>query len=226
MDSRPDRRTHFEIQLERFNLKGHRINAIDKEVAKQSSFMLDLRSLNNLKSRSKTSHLDIDGWGAVGCSLSHLKCWKYVLEQGWESCWILEDDAIINRVEKVQVDEKNPFVYLGLRGTIQTRPSSPYPLLDYDRTQFGAHSYCVHHSILPLMIQHHCLFLSVDFYMSELLAYYEIPVGFLPLCTTLDSNSDVDHFPITNTSVHSIQRLFYLGIICLLCFLAILLLRY
>jgi hypothetical protein len=225
LDSRKDRRQKMHTQLLRYpSLVGHRISAVDKEMAKKSSHLLDLRSLNNLKSRSKTSHLDIDGWGAVGCSQSHLKSWKFILEQGWDSCWILEDDAIILRVEQVSVTEHKPFVFLGLRGNIQTSFGNPYPLLNYDRTQFGAHAYCVHKSILPLLIEHYNLFLSIDFYINELLSYYEVPVGYLPLCETNEDNSksDVDHYAIKNTSINGSQSLFFYVIIILVLVLAIL----
>lgn len=212
LDSRTDRRLKMEEQLKLHDLSWTRIKAVDKDEARKQLLHLDVRSKNNLKSRSKTSHLDIDGWGAVGCSLSHLTCWKYILEQGWESCWILEDDAIILKKEDVQVSENRPFVWLGLRGEFKLSPSYPYSLLDYDRIPFGAHSYCVHKSVLPLLISNFELSIQVDYLINEILSYHEVPTGYLALCTTNEehSYSDITHFAIRNTSITGAQNMFFL----------------
>lgn len=220
LESRDDRRIKMEEQLRKYDMKWARIKAVDKEEARQKNLNLDIKSRNNLKSRSKTSHLDVDGWGSIGCSLSHFKCWEFILQQGWDSCWILEDDAIILKKEDVIVSEKRPFVWLGLRGEFKLSPSYPYSLLDYDRIPFGAHSYCVHKSILPLLINQFDVNIQVDYFMNEVLSFYEIPTGFLALCTTNEEHSfsDIDHYAIKNTSINGAQNIFFyvLTAICLI----------
>ena len=210
LDSRTDRKTVIEKQLSRFNsLYPIRISAINAESAKiwaelKGTLALDVRSLNNLSTRTKTSHMDIDGWGAVGCFQSHVKTWRKILEMGLEKAWILEDDAILKDIQDIHVSPEAPLVWLGLRGNVTTTVSaqhdSPYPKLLYDRTQYGCHAYCVHSSLLPLLIKYaeNPLSLSVDFFINEVCLHHKIYVGFVPLFTTNEflSHSDIDHFSL------------------------------
>jgi len=62
LESRPDRKTHVESQLSSLNLPINRFNAV---------------RLSN---------------GAVGCSMSHLKCLQMAKENGWPHVLICEDD--------------------------------------------------------------------------------------------------------------------------------------
>jgi len=65
LETRTDRRTHVEQQLKSIGIENaQRFNAI----------------------RPKS------GDGAIGCSLSHLKCVEYAKNQGWEHVLIVEDD--------------------------------------------------------------------------------------------------------------------------------------
>ena len=62
LDSRPDRRAHVEAQLNLVGIKANRFKAI---------------RMNN---------------GAVGCSMSHLKCLEIAKDNNWEHVLIVEDD--------------------------------------------------------------------------------------------------------------------------------------
>jgi glycosyl transferase family 25 len=62
LESRPDRKEHVEAQLKLVGLKAYRFNAI----------------------RTKN--------GAIGCSMSHLKCLQIAKENNWEHLLLLEDD--------------------------------------------------------------------------------------------------------------------------------------
>jgi GR25 family glycosyltransferase involved in LPS biosynthesis len=216
LDTRPDRRKKMESQFSKFKINANRIPAINAESARlwaeiKGPDALDLRTANNLSTLAKTSHMDIDGWGAVGCFQSHISAWKKILEMGLEKAWILEDDAIIKKTESISVSSSAPLVWLGLRGTVNTKPIAahlktaayPYPELDYDRTQYGAHAYCIHSSLLPLLLSHaeKPLGVSVDFFINEVCLAHKIYVGYHDLCKTNEflSYSDIDHFPlITN----------------------------
>lgn len=63
LESRKDRRQHIESELKILDLKGERFNAIQ---------------MNN---------------GAIGCSMSHLKCLQNAKDKGLSHIMILEDDA-------------------------------------------------------------------------------------------------------------------------------------
>ena len=64
LESRTDRKTHIEKQLKRVGLKGQRFNAI---------------KLPN---------------GALGCSMSHLKCLEMAKQNNWDHLLIIEDDVL------------------------------------------------------------------------------------------------------------------------------------
>lgn len=64
LDSRPDRKTHVEKQLLNIGVKADRFNAI---------------KLSN---------------GAIGCSMSHLKCLEIAKENNWPHVLIVEDDIL------------------------------------------------------------------------------------------------------------------------------------
>ena len=62
LESRGDRKIHVEKQLKSIGLRGNRFNAI--------------KLLN----------------GAIGCSMSHLRCLQFAKEQRWDHLLIVEDD--------------------------------------------------------------------------------------------------------------------------------------
>jgi len=67
LDTRPDRKTHVEKQLETIGIKGERFNAI---------------KLKN---------------GALGCSMSHLKCLERAKQNNWDHVVIVEDDILFTK---------------------------------------------------------------------------------------------------------------------------------
>jgi glycosyl transferase family 25 len=62
LESRPDRKIHVENELKKVGIKAERFNAI---------------KMQN---------------GAIGCSMSHLKCLQIAKEKGWKNLLIIEDD--------------------------------------------------------------------------------------------------------------------------------------
>ncbi len=64
LESRPDRKNHVEQQLKNLNIQANRFNAI---------------KLNN---------------GAIGCSMSHLKCIEIAKQNNWDHVLIVEDDIL------------------------------------------------------------------------------------------------------------------------------------
>ena len=64
LETRTDRRQHVETQLQNIGITANRFNAI---------------KLNN---------------GAIGCSMSHLKCLEIAKENNWDHVMIIEDDIL------------------------------------------------------------------------------------------------------------------------------------
>lgn len=66
LDSRKDRNEEILTELKQINFdmeKVHRLSAVKRK------------------------------WGALGCALSHIACYKFIMEKGWKRTLILEDDA-------------------------------------------------------------------------------------------------------------------------------------
>jgi glycosyl transferase family 25 len=79
LDSRPDRKKHVEAQLSNIGIKAERFNAI--------------RLAN----------------GAIGCSMSHLKCLEIAKANNWPHILILEDDILFLK-PLVFVNQLNSFL--------------------------------------------------------------------------------------------------------------------
>ena len=77
LETRPDRKSHVEAQLKTLGIQAERFNAI---------------KLAN---------------GALGCSLSHLKCLETAKANGWEHLLIVEDDILFTNPElfKTQINK-------------------------------------------------------------------------------------------------------------------------
>ena len=57
----------------------------------------------NILRNSRRSHEELDSAGGVGCALSHIALWQWMVDNQQELCLIMEDDAVIppDFVEKV-----------------------------------------------------------------------------------------------------------------------------
>jgi len=193
----------MEAQCKKFGVVAQRISAITKDQATYST--IDLRTANNFTLKQKTSHLDLDSWGNAACFQSHRAAWNLILEKRWEKAWILEDDAIIKRIEDIEVSTDTPFVWLGLRGVPKmfSIPEYPYKVLNYDRECFGAHGYCLHATLAPILLDNSTtLSFSPDYFLNEFLFFKGIRAGVVDLAYTNEflSFSDIEHTPIGKSS--------------------------
>ena len=57
----------------------------------------------NILRNSRRSHEELDSAGGVGCALSHIALWQWMVDNQQELCLVMEDDAVIppDFVEKV-----------------------------------------------------------------------------------------------------------------------------
>tara|TARA_B110000208_G_scaffold150585_1_gene181874 strand:+ start:264 stop:1088 length:825 start_codon:yes stop_codon:yes gene_type:complete len=76
-----------------------RIEACDKKKAEAISYQyISQKAEENIKNPICTGILP--NYSAVGCAISHIKCWRYILDNNLESGLIVEDDIKINDVKK------------------------------------------------------------------------------------------------------------------------------
>jgi len=66
----------------------------------------------NILRNSRRSHEELDSAGGVGCALSHIALWQWMVDNQQELCLVMEDDAVIppDFVEKVNQSIQNSVV--------------------------------------------------------------------------------------------------------------------
>lgn len=96
LDRRPDRWAAFLSRSVTADIyeKVQRLSAVDaKEFVAHEHPAVSLTTAHNIKNGVRRSHHEIDRAGAVGCSLSHFKAWKHLLESSSPALIIFEDDS-------------------------------------------------------------------------------------------------------------------------------------
>ena len=70
----------------------------------------------NIKTKTRRSHEELDSMGGVGCALSHIAVWQWMVDHNQEMCMVFEDDALVpsdfkeraNQIIKDSNTLKNP----------------------------------------------------------------------------------------------------------------------
>jgi len=189
LDSRKDRRAKMDSYQ-----TIERVEATTPRDLSSLNVKMDLRSLNNLKFRNKTAHMDLESLSGIACFLSHRGIWQKMLVENIQDAVIFEDDVKINSFDFPEVCNDEPFAWLGLRS--EEKITTKDGKLVYDRKVYGAHAYRLHISIVPLLLFHsETLSLSLDFFISELLSIYDIKPKYVQLVEALEfmSANDIKH---------------------------------
>lgn len=61
----------------------------------RSDERIPLITKRNILAGQRRSHEDIDTMGAIGCALSHIGIWEWMVEHSAPLCLVLEDDALV-----------------------------------------------------------------------------------------------------------------------------------
>ena len=149
MDSRPDRNEEILKELKQINMpmeKVHRLSAIKRS------------------------------WGALGASLSHVACMKFIQEKGWKRTLILEDDAGFETLERwntgvIDVNKKlqsEDYDVIFLGGFVRD-PAGPLktdlPTLFQTKNTSCGHAYIVKGSYAPKIQE--CLETGIQMIMKN-----------------------------------------------------------
>ncbi len=174
------------------------IDAIDgkklKNISKMTTIYTQFLIENPL---FRCSHEQLNTVGAIGCYLSHIKCWKEMLKQGYESIYIFEDDLemVPNFADKLNTIMTNipsdcdflSFGYIKLNGEYKFSKSIEnfkipfFGLQGYYITAKGAHKLLQY--IFPIEIQ-------IDAYISMMNYFNIINVYFTQQILVKQNNSD------------------------------------
>lgn len=101
LDRAVERRRHTEDQIARAFPPGactvHRVPGVDGGALDRDRLLMTPYTRYILADRSKAcSHVQLESWGAVGCLLSHIRCWEWLLAHPEHPhCLVLEDDACL-----------------------------------------------------------------------------------------------------------------------------------
>ena len=96
LERRPDRWRRFQDQSGINGLDLKKFNGVDgKTLDIKNDPRIALYTKRNILSKSRRSHEELDSAGGVGCALSHIAVWQWMVDNDKEVCVIFEDDAII-----------------------------------------------------------------------------------------------------------------------------------
>jgi glycosyl transferase family 25 len=108
LDRRPDRWATFKATADAAGLPVKRLSAVDaRDFGDRIYEMpgLSLLTAHNIRERTRRSHYEIDAPGAVGCSLSHFKAWRQLLNSSAPAMIVFEDDTKIPRGLRGQLEQ-------------------------------------------------------------------------------------------------------------------------
>jgi GR25 family glycosyltransferase involved in LPS biosynthesis len=97
LERRSDRWKRFQDQsgIEQINVK--RFIGVDgKTINVNTDDRISTLTKRNIITKSRRSHEELDSIGGVGCALSHIAVWQWMVDQNQEICLVFEDDAIVS----------------------------------------------------------------------------------------------------------------------------------
>ena len=96
LERRNDRWRRFQDQsgIDGLNLK--KFMGVDgKTIDVKNDDRIALTTKRNIIAKHRRSHEELDSIGGVGCALSHIAVWKWMVDNNQELCLIFEDDAVV-----------------------------------------------------------------------------------------------------------------------------------
>jgi glycosyl transferase family 25 len=96
LERRQDRWRRFQDQsgIEKLDVK--RFIGVDgKTIDINNDERVTTLTKRNIITKSRRSHEELDSIGGVGCALSHIAVWQWMVDNNQELCLIFEDDAVI-----------------------------------------------------------------------------------------------------------------------------------
>lgn len=94
LERRPDRWRRFQGQPGIMGLDLRRFNAVDgKTIDVKSDNRIALSTKRNIIKKYRRSHEELDSVGGIGCALSHIALWQWMVDTNQEILLVFEDDA-------------------------------------------------------------------------------------------------------------------------------------
>ena len=107
LSNRPERLINSLKQLKKVGLSDYlvRIEAYDQKMSKKEiSEYLSLEGYDNIKNLKNI--FNIPNLNALGCAISHIKCWEYISDKATKNNFIFEDNIKITDSVAFKIDLK------------------------------------------------------------------------------------------------------------------------
>ena len=96
LERRPDRWRRFQDQSGINGLDLHKFLSVDgKTIDVKNDDRIAVCTKRNILTKTRRSHEELDSVGGVGCALSHIAIWQWMVNNNQELCLIFEDDALV-----------------------------------------------------------------------------------------------------------------------------------
>lgn len=96
LERRQDRWRRFQDQSGIDGLELKRFTGIDgKTIDITKDDRIALCTKRNILAKTRRSHEELDSVGGVGCALSHIAVWQWMVDNNQEVCLVFEDDAVV-----------------------------------------------------------------------------------------------------------------------------------
>jgi len=96
LERRLDRWKRFQNQSGIHSLPLKRFIGVDgKTIDVKKDERVATLTKRNIITKSRRSHEELDSIGGIGCALSHIAIWQWMVDNNQEICLIFEDDAIV-----------------------------------------------------------------------------------------------------------------------------------
>jgi GR25 family glycosyltransferase involved in LPS biosynthesis len=108
LENRPDRLIHTLKELRKVGLSKEviRIEAINSNIAEELKCdYISEKAFNNINDITNTCILP--NHSSLGCAISHINCWKYMINNNVDECIIVEDDIEIVNSQLFTIDINN-----------------------------------------------------------------------------------------------------------------------
>ena len=96
LERRKDRWKRFQDQPGIRNMNIKRFIGVDgKTIDIKNDKRVGTLTKRSILHKTRRSHEELDSAGGVGCALSHIALWQWMVDNQQEMCMVMEDDAII-----------------------------------------------------------------------------------------------------------------------------------
>ena len=96
LDRRVDRWKRFQDQPGIQGLNVKRFLGVDgKNIDYMNDSRVTLLTKRNIATRTRRSQEELDSVGGIGCALSHIAIWQWMVDNNQEICLVFEDDAVV-----------------------------------------------------------------------------------------------------------------------------------